>query len=1336
MANFSGTPAGRPVRLSLWQAVATAVACSFVALSVCAQPGTASTTPFWDGKTQQYYFDTYGVESDLPGKAVFNVLQTSDGYVWVGTESGLARFDGVRFISFRPPTIPALDRHVIHALFEDREGYLWVGTNEGVVRYHNGVFELIGLKDTAVHSFAQDKVGRIWIGTGTQGLYRWQGGTLTNVSREAGLPALSVQDLFVDSSDRLWILMNKGNGIVRYENGTFSRYTERRITRDVLTMCEWPQGTLWLGTSGSGLYRLKGETVTQYLPPDGLNSDSVTDVRPAKDGTLWVTAHGLQSVADPEQVRFTTVQHLPTQHIKQLCEDHEGNTWIVAYGEGLIRMRRTPFQSITTNDGLPGNQVNTVTEDQDRNLWFVLSGYHLTRIGHDGSVTSFSGQGLPSAPSGAFAASDGTLWVASGKDLFSFRNGRWSSTAADSAILGMYEDHAGTLWVSTDPTGLWRWQAGKLQPVVTSPHQPIPLATSFGETRDGTMFVGTWRSGVYAIKDGRLTVFDKTVGLPSNEIRAVYADQEDNIWVGTRNAGLAVKSGERWYFAREFSEAVGGSVSAINEDEKGNLWVGSIIGVTWTAKNALLASARGQGPKPEIYFAGMGNGFRTVSVPSGPQPVVWKTHDRALLFATYGGVLAIDPERLPGKNPPPPVHIEKVALDGRPVSAFAPVNVAAGVREIAIEYTALSFTEPNRLRFKYKLEGYDQDWVDAETRRTVSYINLPPGEYTFRVKACNSDGVWNESGAKIEITQQPLFYQTLWFAGLAIASLAGLAFGLYRWRTAALRWENERLEKGIAEHTRDLAQANSAIAERTYELELANTALSHRTRELELANTAKSEFLEGISHEIRNPLNGLNGLLDLLQRETMHPSARELTKSIYACAKSLTRNFDEVLSFSELEYRGVAPQPTPFLLLKLLNEVIASFAWQANQQANELRLEVAPNFVDGFEGDENKIKTIISNFVSNAIKYAPGSLIELRADENLTEEDTIEVCIEVCDHGPGIPLEEQELIFRKFVRGSNARNNNIAGTGLGLAMCSVLARSLDGNVRVDSQAGRGSTFYLSVPLRRAAAPILPPATLAEPGSTALVVDDDQFCQIVLKDIVTQLGYETHIASNAEQAEAAAAQRLFTVVLLDWELPDKKGGDVARRIRASPGGEKPTIIATTAHDSSEIRQKCREAGMDDFLLKPYDIDQVRHRISNARAKRDGRVSIAPTDWESRPASSPAKGLNLQAFRHYAAGSGQPIEAAAQRYREALGEELAKLDVAIKSNDRRLLADGAHRLNALGGLIAAGSLMQAAKQLSAAAQQDSSAEQIAAFQFVVAAVERLEQDIAKAKTATTE
>jgi signal transduction histidine kinase/ligand-binding sensor domain-containing protein len=761
--------------------------------------GAEGASPWQTKGVVQYSFESYGPELGLPGTVITAAIQTRDGYLWVGTPSGLGRFDGVRFTGFPAADTPGLASDLIYCLREDRQGVLWIGTDRGLSRRVDGRFMRAGLEDKAVRALAEDEAGNLWVGAWGGGIQVIRGGR-TEPFQPEGLPAdLRVRALFVDSQGEVWIAQDKMRGVLRAGPQGPARQLEAGDAAfgEVLSICEFPRGTLWFGTKRDGLFRLKEGRLTRHGAAEGIGGMPVYEIRPARAGGLWVAAGTLQYAAAADQPVFAPIPGLPNQNVQAVWEDREGGIWLCAGSEGLTRMRELPYRLLSSRQGLPTDNVKNVAEDPAGALWLATQGSGVVRVDADGSVSPQRRNAglLENEAAVVYAARDGSVWVGANSHLWVRRGGEWRQYSDLRAVRGLHEDRAGVMWVGTEFDGLFRHERGQFTEVKTSAGGHLALATSFAEAPDGTLVVGTWRSGIWRIDAGRTKADDCSEGLPNSEIRAVHVDREGRIWAGLNNRGLVVSEHGRWLNPLTLMRTLGSSVSAIVEEESGRIWLGTLAGVSWTEKAELLRWMRSPVSAPPIHAVPVGDETGIIPVWSGAQPVVWRAAGGDLLFATRRGVLAIDPNRVILNKVPPPVHVERVFVDRLAVDERNQVRMPPGTRSLAIDYAALSFVQAGRVLFRYKLEGYDADWVDAATRRTAFYSSLPPGRYTFRVSAGNSDGIWNETGASVAIVQLPYFYQTGWFAWLLAAGAGVAVWGLYRWSNRRLRLKLERLER-------------------------------------------------------------------------------------------------------------------------------------------------------------------------------------------------------------------------------------------------------------------------------------------------------------------------------------------------------------------------------------------------------------------------------------------------------------------------------------------------------------------------------------------------------------
>jgi diguanylate cyclase (GGDEF)-like protein len=773
----------------------------------------------------QYGLDLWTVEQGLPQNSVQAVVQTRDGHLWLGTQEGLVRFDGVRFTVYDEKNTLALKDHRIHALHEDREGSLWIGTRDGgLVRLQAGTFSVFdtssGLAHNRVRSIYQDRRGRLWVGT--------------------------------------------DGGLSRFEKERFTSPLGLNARPYAVMAIAETQGALWFGTDGDGLLRLT-DALEAYGRKDGLPSDAVRSLHVSRDGTLWIGTRG-GGLARYRDGRFRSLP-LPAgagETAGAVAEDRDGNLWIGTRGGGLLRFADGRWSALTQRDGLSGDIVLSAYEDREGSLWIGMEGAGLNRL-RDLKLASFGkpeGLGhemlLP-----IYEDSKGDIWMGSyGGGLFRYRNGSFDSLTtrqglSSDLVVSLLEDRRGDLWVGTDGGGLNRLRDGKFRRYGKGDGLPSERVIALHEDGEGSLWIGTYGGGLARLKDGRITVFGRSRGLSSDHVFAIASDRSGNLWVGTDGGGLNVLDRGRFKAYTTEQGLAHNTVFRIYEDGAGALWIGTYGGlsrfkdgrlVSITSKEGLfddrlfqileddrgelwmsgnkgisrvprrdleeLAEGRRTSVTPIAY--GTSDGMRSSECNGNSQPAGWKARDGSLWFPTTRGAVRIDPAKIRLNELPPPVAIEDVTIDGKRVDSRASVDAPPGRGEIEIQYAGLSLVDPQRVRFKYRLDGFDQGWVDAGTRRVAYYTNIPPGRYVFRVAAANDDGVWNETGAAFAFVLRPHLYQARWFWGLGGLLTLALAWAGHRWRIRRLDARERRLAQLVSERTRDLEQANQMLSRVSY----------------------------------------------------------------------------------------------------------------------------------------------------------------------------------------------------------------------------------------------------------------------------------------------------------------------------------------------------------------------------------------------------------------------------------------------------------------------------------------------------------------------------------------
>ena len=794
----------------LWYPVACAL---LSAASALAQTTVAQETlePRWREA------DSWRQPQGLPQDTVFSIAQSRDGYMWVGTRGGLARFDGVRFTTFDDRGKDPLREIEIWALLAEDDGSLWVGTyGGGLARLVNGRFSVFTTKDGLVNNFvrnlARDASGALWIGTDA-GLSRFEHGRFTNFTVEDGLSHKGVRSLHADPDGAVWIATKSGIDTVRAGRIVNLTFPEPRPTAVIDAVHRDRQGALWVGTQ-EGLFRFAGGRTTRYTMADGLSSNSVRTLFEDSRGRLWIaTDDGLDRYAGPSSA-LPIVKEALLRDIRSLGEDREGSLWAGCEGRGLTRFYEGLFAVYTEANGLPSADVRTVLDDGRGNRWIgTAKGLSVLRAGTISSLGRPNG--LPNAPVDALAEDrEGNLWVGTEVGLFRSSDARCSPPSClphflplrNDTIPAMHvrvlrQDSAGALWVGTNLEGLARYQHGRFTTYTTKDGLSSDSIRAFAEDREGVLWIGT-KGGLDRIEDGKFVAYGKRAGIPGDGVQALYMDPRGTLWIAGRY-GLGRYKDARFttYTAKDGlydSHAYG-----IVEDDLGNLWMSCAKGIFRVSKKQLDDFAEGRIKSITSVAYGREHGLPSTMSAVGVHPAGIKSQRGRIWFATRGGLAVVNPKTLSTNTVAPPVLLEQVHIDGRAFDLDGPADAPPGDGDLVFRYTALSFLAPEKVRFKYKLEGFDRDWVDADTRRVAYYTNLPPARYRFRVIASNNDGVWNETGAAVQLRLAPHIYQTYWFYGLCALTLAfaGAATQRLRVRRGKLR-ELElsaRVEQAVAQ---------------------------------------------------------------------------------------------------------------------------------------------------------------------------------------------------------------------------------------------------------------------------------------------------------------------------------------------------------------------------------------------------------------------------------------------------------------------------------------------------------------------------------------------------------
>jgi ligand-binding sensor domain-containing protein len=749
----------------------------------------------------------------LPQDRVYSILQTRDGYIWIGTRAGAARFDGVRFTTFdQHPTSPIRDDEA-WALAEDDDGGLWVGTyGGGLALLKNGKSRMYttrdGLVDNFVRALARDASGALWIGT-DNGLGRLANGEFTSFAVADGLSNNLVRALCPDRDGGIWVATQPsgGGGLHYVEHGRVDRVAIPGFAAvpSIEAMLQDRSGGLWLATLDGLLHWAEGR-VTRYGAADGLASDRVRALY--EDGAgIWIASDDGVDLRRPGERSFQPIvrQSLGST-LTAVHVDREGGVWIGTRGRGLARFNRGLFASYTTADGLPDPEVTTVLVDRRGTVW-VGTGRGLCAFTADGFVVYGAAHGLTNESVGALAEDrDGSLWV--GTDSGVFRAGfracagcapRFERIDGVPATLirVIHVDEAGHVWIGTNGEGLLRYDGRAFDAFTTQnglSHNAIRAIERDGE---GGLWIGTKGGGLNRLNAGRFEVHTEKHGLPNNSIQSLHLDAEGTLWISTRH-GVSRRKAGRYRTISRADGLFASHVYGFAEDGRGNLWLTSGRGIFRMSLEQMHAFADGRARSVFSVAYGREHGLTAPMAAVSRHPLTARVGGR-ILFAMAGGLAVLDPGTVTVNALPPPVHLEEMTINGEPFATAADAVSKPGRGDLTFRYTALNLAAPEKATFRYRLEGFDSDWTDAGTRRLAFYTNVPPGRYRFRVIARNSDGVWNETGSAIGMTLEAHFYRTTWFYSACVVAAIAAAVAAHRFRLARLRARQHQLTARVKE---------------------------------------------------------------------------------------------------------------------------------------------------------------------------------------------------------------------------------------------------------------------------------------------------------------------------------------------------------------------------------------------------------------------------------------------------------------------------------------------------------------------------------------------------------
>jgi ligand-binding sensor domain-containing protein/signal transduction histidine kinase len=984
---------------------------------------------------------TKNSEFSLPN--IYSITQTSDGYIWLGTRSNLICFNGYDFeiieeekLPFKincfledenhkllagtdaglyviknkkiipAPVFDSISNISINALFKASDGTMWIGTGRGLYFFDNKILvKYTDIKNISISSIAQDGKGTIWVGTAGSGIYLIQNGKIIGrYYLSHGLPTSAVTSIIADRKNEVWVGTKKG--LICFNDSKSKSYNqENGLYNPVVNyILEDRKSNIWIGTEG-GVFLFSNNKFTRFSYNEGLSNDLTYCLFEDREGNLYVGSHcnTLNKLKKSRMKLYNTRHGLSSSWMWSILQDRKNNIWTGTNGNGADEISNGKITNYSIKNGLPANNIRTIGEDKNGGIWFGTSIAGVCKL-QNGKMT-----------------------------IYNTKNG-----IAGNIIRSIYSDKKGNLWIGTN-SGLTKYDFKKFTSYTTKDGLSNNTIRCFAEDKNGKLLIGTSR-GMSIFENGKITNYLVKNGLSDSLVFSIAVDSANTYWIGTYNNGFnRMKDGKIFQFTMA-AGLINNTVYQIFIVNNSDLVVSCNIGIYSIKIKDLNDYADGKihGPLKSIIYE-KESGSSSLECNGGNQPSGWKLRNGEIWISTLSGIAAINPEKTEVNTNLPHTVIDKVSIDKKNLIFDNSIDVPPGFDFITIEYSALSYSNPKKNRYKYMIEGLDKKWIDVGTQNVAYLSNLPYGKYYFKVISSNNDGLWSEIPAVLELNINPYFYQTKWFIVFLLASVSSLVYTGYRMRINRMKKRESELLNLVKERTDNLLESEKMVKSLI---------------------DSKEKFFSIITHDMKNLFTALlfysKELYQNFSNLTNEKSV-EYTQKINISASSLFELFNNLLIWSKIQTGTLELKSDKIDLNLVIASAYHSFIDHSKRKNIKLESEISQNIFVLM--DRNMLMMIMNNLIFNALKLAKSDT-SIRIYSEEIDAGILKISVE--NTGISIKKEELEKIFNDHSIRNISNTQNEWSTALGLLLCKELIEKNKGTFSVNSIPGKGNIISFTI----------------------------------------------------------------------------------------------------------------------------------------------------------------------------------------------------------------------------------------------------------------------------------